>query len=212
MALKISVVPVTPFMENLRILIDEERHEAVVCDPGDAAAEVNAALEAAGITLKAIILTHGHLDHTGGVGTLAELSKAPVIGPALEDEFLVTGIKSQAKMLGLSECPPFAPRYVRDGEELQLFSDPSFAFKIIATPGHTPGGVCYYCENEKILLSGDTLFQGSIGRSDFPRGDYDTLIASVKRLMELPEDTAVLPGHGPDSTIGWEIKHNPFIA
>lgn len=211
MALKISVIPVTPFMENLRILIDEEHHEAVVCDPGDAAEEVNAALEASGITLKAIILTHGHLDHTGGVAKLHELSNAPVIGPAAEDEFLVTGIKSQSQMLGLNECENFTPRYVKDGEELKLFTDPKLSLKVIATPGHTPGGVCFYCKSEGFILTGDTLFQGSIGRSDFPGGDYDTLIASVKKLLTLPQDTKVLPGHGPDSTIGWEQRNNPFV-
>lgn len=211
MALKISVIPVTPFMENLRILIDESNHEAVVCDPGDAAAEVNAALGSADITLKAIILTHGHLDHTGGVAKLHELSGAPVIGPAAEDDFLIMGIKSQSQMLGLDECKSFTTRYVKDGEELRLFSDPKLNFEVIATPGHTPGAVCFYCESEGFILTGDTLFQGSIGRSDFPGGDYDTLIASVKKLLELPEDTKVLPGHGPDSTIGWERSHNPFV-
>ena len=208
--LKIKIIEVTPFAENCRILYDEQNHEALVCDPGDAASLIKSTLDGLGCKLKAILITHGHLDHIGAVADLKELTEAPVIGPAKDDAFLVQGILGQSRMLGLKSCKSFSPRYVSDRDTLQLFSDPKLVIKVIATPGHTPGGVCFYFEQEKILLSGDTVFYGSVGRSDLPGGDEETLIGSVRKVLRLPVDTKICPGHGPDTSVEFERRYNPY--
>jgi hydroxyacylglutathione hydrolase len=210
MTLNISVIPATAFMQNCRIFSNEEGGEAFVCDPGDKAREIACMLEDADLTLKGIVLTHAHLDHIGGVAELHSLTGAPIIGPCAEDQALIGAIAEQSHGLGLRECPAFEPRFVKDGEKIRLGSLPEL--EAIATPGHTPGGACYYCAGEKFVLTGDTLFQLSMGRTDFPGGDDDAIYASLRKLMQLPDDTKVLPGHGMDSTIGFERENNPCVA
>ncbi|MCR5536127.1 MAG: MBL fold metallo-hydrolase [Succinivibrio sp.] len=207
----IEVVTVTPFMQNCRIIADLEQRLAIVCDPGGQAAQLSSYLEALKLNLQAIILTHGHLDHIGGAPELSRLTGCPIIGPLEQDAFLFKHVTDQAQAFGLPHCEPFVPEFVQDGQELKLLS--SLTLRVLATPGHTPGGVCFYCEQEQFLLCGDTLFAGSIGRTDFPRGSFNDLITSIReRLLTLPDETRVLPGHGPDSTLGEERRSNPYLT
>ena len=208
--LKIATIPTTAFAQNTRIIADEDKQIAVVSDPGGNAAELYKILSNHELTLKTIILTHGHLDHVGGAAELARLTGAEIIGPAQEDFFLIESLSSQAELFGLSSSGEFTPSYVKDNEVLKLFED--YEFKVITTPGHTPGGVCYYCEKAGFLLAGDSLFAGSIGRCDFPRSSIDDLLTSLKeKILTLPDDTKVLSGHGPDTVIGREKVENPYL-
>ncbi|MBO6258600.1 MAG: MBL fold metallo-hydrolase [Succinivibrio sp.] len=210
MKIEIALIQVTPFEENCRVIIDRDSETALVCDPGDSAQQIKAQLDKENLELKAILLTHAHLDHIGAVKELSALTGARIIGPALDDAYLIEHIADQALGLGLPQCEPFTPEYVEDNQELNLIA--GLPLKVITTPGHTPGGVCYYCESLKFLLSGDTLFYCSVGRTDFPRGNFEDLRSSIRdKLFSLPDDTAVLCGHGPDTSIGFEKKSNRFV-
>lgn len=202
---------VSPFMQNCRIFFNDETLEACVIDPGDNADRIFDELNNRGLTLKAILITHMHLDHVGGVHDLLLMKKVPVYGSAIEDRPLYETLDSQALAFCLSKTQKFDTQWVTDGETLEPIS--GLKFKVITTPGHTPGGVCYYCEEKNLVVCGDTLFAGSIGRTDFPLGDYDDLIDSIKnKLYKLPPLTDVLSGHGPNSTIGDEIERNPYTV
>lgn len=208
--LDIVSLPVSPFMQNCRFLIRQEDQSCVVVDPADAE-KVIGVIEGYNLNLKAFLLTHGHLDHVAGVAEL--MKKYPDVkfyGPHKDEEVMLRDFHSQAAMLSLP-CPEgFTPEFTEDGQTLQLFEDASF--KVLHTPGHTPGGVCFYCREENFVLTGDTLFAGSVGRTDFPGGDFAAIIDSIKyKLFTLPDDTDVMSGHGEDSTIGYEKQHNPFV-
>jgi glyoxylase-like metal-dependent hydrolase (beta-lactamase superfamily II) len=196
-------------MANCFILGCEETHEAVVIDPGDDAAEILFELAESRLKVKYILNTHGHFDHVGANKKMKDATDAPILIHA-SDAPMLGMLAAHASSFGLSaENSPTADQFIKDGDTISFGKD--ITLKVIHTPGHTPGGVSFYTDGK--VFVGDTLFAGSIGRTDFPGGDYDTLIASVqKKLFLLADNVAVYPGHGPETSIGREKKFNPYVA
>ena len=202
---------VTPFMQNCRVFFNDETMEACVVDPGDSADRIFENLKAEGFSIKTILITHMHLDHVGGVHRLAELSGAGILGSAIEDSPILNALDMQAEAFGLPRTEIFDNTWLTDGQKISPIE--GIEFKVLATPGHTPGGICFYSEKKKLVLTGDSLFYGSIGRTDFPLGDTDALFSSIKeKLYTLPDETSVLPGHGPESSIYDEKRSNPYTV
>lgn len=211
MAIAYQRICVTPFMQNCRIFVDDESLECFVVDAGGSAVQIADFIKQNGLKLKTILITHMHLDHVGGVYELAELTGAKIMGPTIEDDPLLHSLNMQSDAFGLPKSEQFQTQYLNDGDIIIPIE--GFSLKVIHTPGHTPGGVCYYSDAGKFVLTGDTLFAGSIGRTDFPLGSYDAIISSIKeKLYTLDKSTAVLPGHGEDSVIENEIRENPYTV
>lgn len=203
----IEKLEVGPIMANCFILGCEKTKEAVVIDPGDDADQILMALAKLGLAVKYLINTHGHFDHVGGNKMMKEATKAEIaIHP--EDEVMLTELSRSASMFGLSaENSPPADILLNDGDTLNFGE---ITLTVIHTPGHSKGGICLYTKGH--LFAGDTLFAGSIGRTDLPGGDYDTLISSIKtKLLALDDDTVVYTGHGPETLIAREKENNPFL-
>ncbi len=199
------------FQVNCRIISNRETGRCVICDPGDNADKITGHIRNNRLVPTAVILTHGHLDHCGAAAEVAEAFKIPVVGPHRDDREWLRNLDRQARMFGLETRPALeSDRYVTDGEKLDL--ELGETILVLHCPGHTPGQVCYYFRESGFLLSGDVLFAGSVGRSDFPGGNHSDLINSIRnRILILPDSTAVLPGHGPDSTVGEERNTNPYL-
>lgn len=211
MSIAYQRICVTPFMQNCRLFVDDESLECFVVDAGGSAVQIADFIKQNGLKLKTILITHMHLDHVGGVYELAELTGAKIMGPTIEDDPLLHSLNMQSDAFGLPKSEQFQTQYLNDGDIIIPIE--GFSLKVIHTPGHTPGGVCYYSEAGKFVLTGDTLFAGSIGRTDFPLGSYDAIISSIKeKLYTLDKGTAVLPGHGEDSVIENEIRENPYTV
>jgi glyoxylase-like metal-dependent hydrolase (beta-lactamase superfamily II) len=201
--------PVGPLQANCILLGDEEAGEAIVIDPGDEAERIHRRLNELGLKLKQILLTHAHIDHVGGALKLKQLTGAPIFLNE-DDRSLLKTMEMQAGWLGLA-TPETAPpdESLTDGLSVGLERYPA---QVIHTPGHTQGSVCLYFAPLKLLVAGDTLFEGSIGRTDLPGGNFDQIIDSIhSRLLPLPDETRVLTGHGPATTIGTERRNNPFL-
>jgi glyoxylase-like metal-dependent hydrolase (beta-lactamase superfamily II) len=201
--------PVGPLRCNCTILGDEVTHEAVVVDPGDNIAEILSRLQKHGLTLRQIVITHAHIDHVGGAALLKKATGAPVFLNQ-NDLGLLGAMEMQAGWLGVPTPEVGSPdASAEDGLTVGLATLPG---EVIHTPGHTPGSICLLFPQQQLLLAGDTLFAGSIGRTDLPGGDGRQILRSLRdRLMVLPDKTRVLPGHGPDTTIGEEKQSNPFL-
>jgi hydroxyacylglutathione hydrolase len=201
--------PVGPLRCNCTILGDEVTHEAVVVDPGDNIPEILSRLQKHGLTLRQIVITHAHIDHVGGAVQLKKATGAPVFLNQ-QDLGLLGAMEIQAGWLGIPTPEVASPdASADDGLTLGLATLPA---EVIHTPGHTPGSICLLFAQQNLLLAGDTLFAGSIGRTDLPGGDGRQILRSLRdRLMVLPDTTRVLPGHGPDTTIGEEKQSNPFL-
>lgn len=208
--MKYVSIPVTPFEQNCSIVWCEETKECAFIDAGGDVQVLINEVEKLGLKPIAIFLTHGHLDHVGGSTKLAKHYDIEIIGPHEEDKFWLDALPIQSQRFGFDHADSFVPaRWLKQGDTLTVGKE---SFKVYFTPGHTPGHVVLHNEAEKIVFVGDVLFAGSIGRTDFPRGNHQQLIDSIKReLWELADDTVVVPGHGPNTTVGHEKRTNPFI-
>jgi hydroxyacylglutathione hydrolase len=205
----LETFPVGPLACNCTILGDEEAQEAIVIDPGDEVSRIHRRLTELGLQLKQILITHAHIDHVGGALKLKRLTGAPIF---LNDRDLplLKMMQMQAAWLGLA-TPETAPPDESLAEG-QLVGLARFPAEVLHTPGHTQGSICLHFAPLKLLMAGDTLFAGSIGRTDLPGGDYGQIIDSIhSRLLTLVDETKVLPGHGPATTIGEERQNNPFL-
>ena len=205
----LETFPVGPLACNCTILGDEQTREALVIDPGDEVARIHRRLTEQGLTLKQIVLTHAHIDHAGGALQLKQRTGAP-IRLNQDDLPLLEAMPAQAAWLGMP-VPEVAPP--DDGlEEGQTVGLDRYPAQVLRTPGHTPGSICLYFVPLNLLIAGDTLFAGSIGRTDLPGGSFEQILDSLhNRLLRLPDETRVLPGHGPETTIGAERRSNPFL-
>jgi hydroxyacylglutathione hydrolase len=205
----LETFPVGPLQCNCTILADEETREAIVVDPGDEVSGIHRRLTSLGLTLKQILITHAHIDHVGGALKLKALTGAPIyLNEA--DLPLLQMMSAQAAWLGI-ETPETAPpdEALTDGRRVGLENYPA---QVIHTPGHTQGSICLHFAPLKMVLAGDTLFAGSIGRTDLPGGNHAQIIESINsRLLNLPNEITVVPGHGPATTIGVERQTNPFL-
>lgn len=209
--IEFRVVPVTPFAQNCSILWNPSTRKGAVVDPGG---DIDRILEAAkeeGVELEKILLTHGHIDHAGGTAELAKRLGIPIEGPEEEERFWIDALAQQSQRFGFPKVEGFEPdRWLKDGDTVQVGGE---TLEVYHTPGHTPGHVIFFHRKAKLAIVGDVLFAGSIGRTDFPRGDFQTLIRSIRgKLWPLGSDVTFIPGHGPLSTFGEERRSNPFVA
>ncbi|KAA5602355.1 MBL fold metallo-hydrolase [Blastochloris sulfoviridis] len=209
-ALKVAVVPVTPFEQNCSIVMCTATGHAAVVDPGGDLDTIREALAELGVTVDKILLTHGHIDHAGGAAELADSLGVPVEGPHQADQFLLDALTTQGNMYGLAGARPVTPtRYLKDGDTVSVGE---LVFDVLHVPGHSPGSVVLVDAKDRFALVGDVLFRGSIGRTDFPYGDHAQLISGIKtKLFALGDDLVCLPGHGPATSIGEERATNPFL-
>lgn len=208
---QIVVIPVTPLQQNCSILFSETTHKAVVIDPGGDVDRIQSFLSERNLEVEAIWLTHGHIDHVGGVGQLQEQLKCPILGPHADDQFLLDMVEQQGEHYGVQGGRNFTPdKYLDDGDQLEFGET---TFNVYHCPGHSPGHVIFHAAAKKFAFVGDVLFQGSIGRTDLPGGNFEQLIQSVvEKLWPLGSETQFLPGHGPGSTFGQERQSNGFVA
>lgn len=208
MNLAIRMMVLGPVQTNCYFLINEDTKEVLIVDPADRAQKIIEWINSEGLKPTAILLTHGHFDHIMGVAGVKKEYNIPIYASKDEVEVLANPQINVSTMMG-AYLSMKADKLFSDGDVLELAG---MKLKVISTPGHTIGSVCFYMEEEKVLISGDTLFEASVGRSDFPTGSSRQLIGSIKtRLFVLPDDTDVFPGHGGTTSIAYEKAHNPFI-
>lgn len=209
--MRFTIIPVTDYQQNCTLLVCEKTQKAALVDPGGDLEVLLAEVEKQGAQLESILVTHGHLDHVGGVAELAKQLGLPIIGPHQADNFWIESLPEQCQMFGFPLCDSFTPsRWLVDGDAVQVGEE---ALQVIHCPGHTPGHVVFFAAEQRLAIVGDVLFKGSIGRTDFPQGDYQTLIDSIRlKLWPLGEDVAFISGHGPMSTFGEEMRSNPFVG
>jgi hydroxyacylglutathione hydrolase len=205
----LEMLTVGPFQENCYIIGDEGTGEGALIDPGDEAARIALAAEQTGLEIGEIIITHAHIDHVGAVAALADEYVCPVLMHS-EAEPMLRQLPTQAMMMGLRFGKvPAVDRYIEDEEVLEVGG---IGLRSLYTPGHAPGHLAFYLDGEGLVFAGDALFAGSVGRTDLFGGDMELLLRSIsERLMTLPDETRVLPGHGPETTIGAERANNPFL-
>ena len=209
--LKATIIPVTQFQQNCSLIWCEETKKAAVVDPGGDLDHIKGAIEQNGVTLEKILLTHAHIDHAGATAELAKELNLPIEGPHKGDEFWIEQLPGQSQMFGFPPAESFIPnRWLENGDTVTVGN---VELQVRHCPGHTPGHVIFFSEDVKLAIVGDVLFQGSVGRSDLPGGDHNTLITSIReKLWPLGNDVSFIPGHGPMSTFGQERQSNPFVA
>jgi hydroxyacylglutathione hydrolase len=214
--LKAAILPVTPFQQNCTILWDEETKRGAVVDPGGDVERILAALHELGVTAEKILLTHGHIDHAGGAADLrAALERegdaaVPIEGPDQRDAFLLEGLTEQGRTFGVEGAKRVQPtRWLVEGDTVSIGGH---EFSVRHCPGHTPGHIVLINAAHGLALVGDVIFRGSVGRTDFPYGDHEALIASIRdKILTLPDETVFICGHGPGSSVGAERRGNPFV-
>lgn len=209
--LRYQIIPVTPLQQNCTIFWSPETNRGGIVDPGGDLSLIRNFLSENDITLEMILCTHGHLDHVGAVSELANELSLPIIGPHKDDLFWIEGLPEAAEMFGFQNVETFVPdQWLEDGDKVEVAGA---TFDVVHCPGHTPGHVVFYQPEDNVAMVGDVIFQGSIGRTDFPKGDHQQLINSItKKLWPLGQEVTFVPGHGPTSTFGEERRSNPFVS
>jgi hydroxyacylglutathione hydrolase len=211
MALNAVIVPVTPFQQNSSVIWCDATMEGAVIDPGGDLDQILAAAREHRVRIGRILITHGHLDHAGATAELASQLKVPIEGPQVAERFWIDQLATQGRMFGLQGGEPFEPdRWLEQGDTCTVGNE---LLEVYHCPGHTPGHVVFFNRAGQLAFVGDVLFAGSIGRTDFPRGDHAALIHSITtNLWPLGDDVTFVPGHGPTSTFGAERRSNPFVG
>ncbi|MET0085467.1 MAG: MBL fold metallo-hydrolase [Sedimenticola sp.] len=209
--MKFTVIPVTAFEQNCTLLWCDETKKAAVVDPGGDLERIHNAVAELGLELEKILITHAHIDHAGAAGELARTDGLPIEGPHVDDRFWIEDLPAQSQMFGFPQAELFEPsRWLAQGDRVSVGNE---ELEVRHCPGHTPGHVIFFHQGEKVAIVGDVLFKGSIGRTDFPKGDHATLLNSIReQLWTLGDDVEFIPGHGPLSTIGYERQTNPFLT
>ena len=209
--LRCEIIPVTPFQQNCSLVWDTQTMRGALVDAGGEIERLLGRVKHHGVTLEKLLVTHGHLDHASAVADLAEQLNIPIEGPHEDDQFWIDGLPAAAKQYGFPPARAFTPtRWLHQGDSVSLGS---LTFDVIHCPGHTPGHVVLHQPDAKLAFVGDVLFQGSIGRTDFPRGNHADLVRSIReRLFPLGDDIQFVPGHGPMSTFGRERQFNPYVS
>lgn len=209
--LRYLTVPVTAFAQNCSIVWCDETRQAAVIDPGGELDRLLAEVQRLGLVLKAVWLTHAHIDHAGATAELARRCSLPVIGPHEGDRFWIDALPQQGAMFGFPPAEPFEPtRWLQDGDTVRIGH---CELDVRHCPGHTPGHVVFHSRSAQRAFVGDVLFVGSIGRTDFPGGNHAELLASIReRLWPMGDDTVFIPGHGPEGSFGEERRFNPHVG
>jgi len=208
--MKAAILPVTPLQQNCSLIWCTKTMRGALVDPGGDLDKLKSAVEKSGVTLEKLLVTHGHLDHCGQTGILAEELGLPIEGPHEDDRFWIAQLDDDGKRWGM-HAQSFEPdRWLEHGDKVTVGE---LELDVIHCPGHTPGHVVFFHVPSRFAIVGDVLFQGSIGRTDFPKGNHQDLIDSItQRLWPLGEDVTFIPGHGPTSTFGRERKTNAFVS
>lgn len=211
MTLAYRIIPVTPFEQNCSLVWCTETMKGALVDVGGDLEHLLAAATKLGVSIEKLLLTHGHIDHAGGTGELAAQLSVPIEGPQEEDRFWLEQLPGQSRMFGFPPAQDVTPtRWLNQGDTVTVGNE---TLQVIHTPGHTPGHVVFFHAPTKLAIVGDVLFAGSIGRTDFPRGDHKALIDSIRqKLWPLGNDVSFIPGHGPMSSFGEERLSNPFVG
>ena len=211
MSIQCAIVPVTPYQQNCSVIKCEATNRAAVVDPGGDVERILEAVGRLGAEVEKIILTHGHMDHCAASDVLRRQLEVPIEGPHREDDFWIAKLPEWCEMSGFPHADAFTPdRWLEEGDTVTVGEQ---TLQVYHCPGHTPGHVVFLYAPQKVVWVGDVLFQGSIGRTDFPRGNHEELIASIReKLFPLGDDITFIPGHGPTSTFGQERRTNPFVA
>ncbi len=209
--MKFTVIPVTHFDQNCTLVACEQTGKAAVIDPGGDIDRILDEIKKQGLTLEKILITHAHIDHAGAAGQLSREQGVPIEGPQQEDKFWIDGLPEQSETFGFPAAETFEPaRWLTGGDKVTVGNE---TLDVRHCPGHTPGHVVFIHPADKVAVVGDVIFQGSIGRTDFPKGDHAVLIKSIhEQLFTLDDDVQLITGHGPNTSIGVERRSNPFLT